>query len=183
MRFGPRRVSSWALTGFLLIAACQRGSNEPAVLGRSPIRPLSEETRARWSALLPTLEIHPLPRQGPTQVAQKLVPWAFEAKAKSSAPTALVAFWASYCPPCLAEMPTLNALHRAGQRVLGVSLDAMEDIGAAQTAMERHDVLYPNAIVTRSSLPIAGRALPEGLPFTLEMNREGTVNGRMALSP
>ena len=50
----------------------------------------------------------------------------------------LVNFWATWCPPCVEEMPSLEGLHRAlsgeGLVVLGVSID---DDGAALEAFVR----------------------------------------------
>lgn len=41
----------------------------------------------------------------------------------------IVNFWASWCPPCRAEHPTLTALAAEGYRVLGVNM--MDDAGDA----------------------------------------------------
>lgn len=45
----------------------------------------------------------------------------------------LINFWASWCPPCVEEMPSLEKLHRAldgkGLEIVGVSVDeSLEDI-------------------------------------------------------
>lgn len=87
-----------------------------------------------------------------------------------SGPTVLN-FWASYCPPCLAEMPLFEALHRQGQAVLGVSLDA-DDPGKVQAILRARGVSYPNLILDPPSMKALGRALPQGLPFTLVLDAQ-----------
>lgn len=57
----------------------------------------------------------------------------------------LVNFWATWCPPCVEEMPSLERLHRTlgpeGLVVLGVSID--EDSGALQDFVKRAGVTFP----------------------------------------
>ena len=54
-------------------------------------------------------------------------------------------FWASWCPPCVAETPYLNNLQRqiepGGGVVLGVNVD--EDPAAYQKFLVAHGVVYP----------------------------------------
>jgi thiol-disulfide isomerase/thioredoxin len=54
-------------------------------------------------------------------------------------------FWASWCPPCVAETPYLNALQRQiepkGGVVLGVNVD--EDPAAYQKFLVEHGVAFP----------------------------------------
>jgi len=57
----------------------------------------------------------------------------------------LVNFWATWCPPCVEEMPSLERLHRAlageGLVVLGVSVD--EDGAALEAFVRRAGVTFP----------------------------------------
>jgi len=54
-------------------------------------------------------------------------------------------FWASWCPPCVAETPFLNSLQRKiesrGGMVLGVNVD--EDPDAYQKFLVDHGVIFP----------------------------------------
>lgn len=78
----------------------------------------------------------------------------------------VVNFWATWCSPCLKEMPDLDALdaRRDDLRVYGL---AYEDIAPAdmQAFLEKHPVKYPIAIVDVFAPP-AGFETPRGLPTT-----------------
>jgi peroxiredoxin len=54
-------------------------------------------------------------------------------------------FWATWCPPCVEEMPSLNRLHAQiapqGAMVLGISMDS--DDGAYQKFLSEHRIEFP----------------------------------------
>ena len=56
----------------------------------------------------------------------------------------VINFWASWCPPCVMEMPVLDAYHRAqgadGVQVIGI---ALEDAADARAFLERVPVGFP----------------------------------------
>jgi cytochrome c biogenesis protein CcmG/thiol:disulfide interchange protein DsbE len=58
----------------------------------------------------------------------------------------VLVFWASWCPPCVAEIDSLNALHKLisaqGGTVLGISVD--EDAAAYEKFLRDHNVPFPN---------------------------------------
>lgn len=57
----------------------------------------------------------------------------------------LLNFWATWCPPCVEEAPSLNALQRRieplGGTVLGVSLD--EDPAAYEEFLKTYQIAFP----------------------------------------
>jgi len=57
----------------------------------------------------------------------------------------VINFWATWCPPCVQEMPALETLHRTlgpeGLVVLGVSVD--EDTAALRAFVRRAELSFP----------------------------------------
>ena len=56
----------------------------------------------------------------------------------------LVDFWASWCPPCMIEIPHLIALkkrHAGKLEIIGVSMD--DDVASAKEVAARHPFNYP----------------------------------------
>jgi cytochrome c biogenesis protein CcmG, thiol:disulfide interchange protein DsbE len=57
----------------------------------------------------------------------------------------VVNFWATWCPPCVEEMPSLETLHRTlgpeGLVVIGVSVD--EDEAALRAFVQKIGVTFP----------------------------------------
>ena len=87
----------------------------------------------------------------------------------------LFAFWATYCPPCFAELPVLKDTHRIGRvSVVSVSLD-VEQTKLAAAALGHHGVEHRSVVLTKASLPTVGDRLPAGLPFALLLDRKGQV--------
>ncbi len=87
----------------------------------------------------------------------------------------IVNFWATWCPPCKAEIPDLIALqerYRDHVVVLGLSMD---EIGADQVRafVTAHEMNYPVAMVT----PALERLFPPmaSLPTSYIVDRDGLV--------
>lgn len=90
----------------------------------------------------------------------------------------LVNFWASWCPPCRREIPTLVELHRElapqGFSVLGAAIDNHEKASAAAT---QFDIPYPNLYgeqdLNRLSVLLGDYA--GSLPYSVLLARDGTI--------
>ncbi|HEY0333862.1 MAG TPA: TlpA disulfide reductase family protein [Stenotrophomonas sp.] len=87
----------------------------------------------------------------------------------------VVNFWATWCAPCLKEMPELSALHAMRNNVEVVGL-AYEDIEVAemQAFLKAHPVAYPIAIVDTYQPP-QDFAVPRGLPMSYLIGPDGKV--------
>ena len=152
----------------LALAACQR-QPEPAAAptagpapatppaGTEPVPPAREITAEQPSLKLPTVD-------GQTyDLASHRGKWV------------VVNFWATWCAPCLKEMPELSALHAMRDNIEVVGL-AYEDIEPAemQAFLKAHPVAYPIAIVDTYQPP-ADFAVPRGLPMSYLIGPDGKV--------
>jgi thiol-disulfide isomerase/thioredoxin len=87
----------------------------------------------------------------------------------------VVNFWATWCPPCVAEMPALDRAHAAlardGIEVLALSSDRG---GKAQVEPFYQRIGLKNLAIWLDPRGTAGRALGvRGLPTTLILDRAG----------
>lgn len=85
-------------------------------------------------------------------------------------------FWATWCPPCLAEMPSVNALYekfKADKDVVFILVDADSQLPKAQQFMDKKGYQLPVYAVA-SDIP---EALFKGsLPTTVVFDKEGRIS-------
>lgn len=89
----------------------------------------------------------------------------------------LVNFWATWCPPCRMETPSLVALDRdyaaRGLEVVGVAMDD-DAASAVPPFVQKYGVRYP---ILLPAGDLGGQDV-SGLPTTLLIDREGRIARR-----
>lgn len=88
----------------------------------------------------------------------------------------VVNFWATWCAPCLKEIPDLNALdaRRADLAVIGLAYEEITPEAMRTFYAEKVRPEYPIAIVDVYKPP-ADFETPRGLPFTVLVAPDGVV--------
>jgi thiol-disulfide isomerase/thioredoxin len=90
----------------------------------------------------------------------------------------VVNFWASWCGPCIAEMPALSALHKKyaakGINFVGIAVDTVPNV---QGFVHRVNVNYPLVIAGFGGGDLARQFGDEqgALPFTVVIDGSGKV--------
>ncbi len=94
----------------------------------------------------------------------------------------VINFWATWCAPCIEEMPELSALalELTDQNVqmLGIAIDSSANV---RQFADKHRISYPLPVVGAAGLEwIRGLGnAAGGLPFTVVVDRHGVVNSRV----
>ena len=87
----------------------------------------------------------------------------------------LLNFWASWCAPCLEEMPRFSAWQRAyggeGLQIIGVSMD--DDVEPVKRLMTRAPAAYPIVMGDAKLGTMFGGVL--GLPLTYLIDPRGLI--------
>lgn len=88
----------------------------------------------------------------------------------------VINFWATWCAPCLEEMPMLDQFQAeaGGLPVLGLAADRLD---AVQRFLQRLPVRFPIGVLPAGGLDLTRRLGNEkgGLPYSLLMGRHGEV--------
>ena len=95
----------------------------------------------------------------------------------------MVNVWATFCPPCKAELADVAKAHEAmakdGAGVIGILGDVRtaddETYGTAKELLEKAHATYPNVLRTEAIDEIIDRI--EGYPTTFYLNRDGKIIG------
>jgi thiol-disulfide isomerase/thioredoxin len=90
----------------------------------------------------------------------------------------LINFWATWCPPCIEELPLINAFYREntvnGWQVLALAVDRL---GPVQSFLSKNAVDFPVGMAGLSGAEL-GKSLGNlsgGLPFSIVVGAGGAV--------
>jgi thiol-disulfide isomerase/thioredoxin len=94
----------------------------------------------------------------------------------------LVDFWATWCGPCIAELPNLQSVHErykdAGLKVVSVSLDKDREKLTRfleRTAMPWPQIFFPEPAKQGWDNPLAKQFGVEGIPHMMVVDKEGKL--------
>lgn len=93
----------------------------------------------------------------------------------------LLNFWATWCPPCVEEMPLLDAFYREnlanGWQVVGLAVDKA---GAVKDFLGRFPVNFPVALAGMGGIALSKSLgnMGGGLPFTVVLGSDGSIRSR-----
>lgn len=154
------RLPAWALLCVLALAACQReqaaptATPAPAAPAPAPAAPPPQDT--------PRLRVTTLDGAS-FDLAEHRGRWV------------VVNFWATWCKPCIKEMPELSALDamREHIEVIGLAYEEI-DLPAMREFLQKVPVVYPIAIVDVTAPP-EDFETPRGLPMTYLIAPDGRI--------
>jgi thiol-disulfide isomerase/thioredoxin len=91
---------------------------------------------------------------------------------------ALLNFWATWCPPCIEELPLLSSFYHEnvskGWQVLGLAVDQSTPV---EQFLARNPVTFPVVLAGMSGIELSRSLgnLAGGLPFTVVFGSDGGV--------
>ena len=87
----------------------------------------------------------------------------------------VVNFWATWCKPCRAEMPALDAFYRAhraeGLELLAINIEGPDELAKVKSAMKNFS--FPAALVSNGETEGYGRL--SRVPVTFVIDRRGVL--------
>ncbi len=92
--------------------------------------------------------------------------------------TLLLNFWATWCPPCIEELPLIDSFFqensKKGWQVLGLAVD---QLAAVNGFLSKAPVRFPVALAGMSGVALSKSLgnLGGGLPFTVVLGKDASV--------
>lgn len=87
----------------------------------------------------------------------------------------VINYWATWCPPCIEEMPMFSRLQEQyaarGVQFVGIGMD---EVGKMQAFVQKTPVAYPLLVGVTSPSENPGLTV-RGMPYTVVLDRQGKV--------
>ncbi len=87
-----------------------------------------------------------------------------------------VNFWATWCPPCLAELPSINSLYQKlknDTNVVFLAIDVDNDLSKSSRFL--HDKGYTIPVFGGDDVHVPPSLYANGIPTTLVINKNGEI--------
>ena len=87
----------------------------------------------------------------------------------------VINFWASWCPPCRTEMPSIEAVYQQykDQGLVVLAVDIQEPVAAVATFVDSMELTFP--ILLDADGSISQQYQVRGLPSTFFVDRQGVI--------
>lgn len=148
----------------LALVACKREAVANQVAATPPVlaESAAPATSSPATAEIPVLKVVTVEGK-PYELAAQRGKWV------------VVNFWATWCAPCIKEMPELSALDKAREdiEVIGLAYEEIEP-QAMRDFLKTRPVVYPVAILDVYNPP-TDFATPRGLPMTYLLAPDGKM--------
>lgn len=93
--------------------------------------------------------------------------------------TVLLNFWATWCIPCLQEMPHFQAIYneRSNEGVAILAIDLQESASTVKSFVASHGFTF-HVLLDKQAEVAEKYCLPSAIPVTLFINTEGIIKAR-----
>lgn len=166
------RHLSWLLLSCIAVSACKREA--PAALPAPINAPAKQPVVPEATPAQPANATASSAKQTPSLRVTTVDGQTFDL-ADQHGKWTVVNFWATWCGPCLKEMPELSALDAMREHIVVVGL-AYEDttVEDMQAFLKQHPVVYPIVLLDVYNPP-KDFETPRGLPMTVLVGPDGKV--------